>query len=160
PLIRTNSSESYYLKGRVNDYATALVDFDGNERSSIHLRNSDLNVLHILFQQLQRSDLPPPARKAATDEFFRRVDANHAAWRKDGTERREERDELQGWTETQDKLVAAQPLKFTPDQIALGVDKLAHRIDALDRIAKETETSYRHYLSTLNALLALRKDGF
>lgn len=31
-----------------------LLDFDGNERSSIHLRESDLNVLHILPQQLQR----------------------------------------------------------------------------------------------------------
>src|SRR5205823_7506461 len=71
PLIKTASADSYYLKGRQGDYPTALVDFDGNERSSIHLRNSDLNILQILHQQLQRKDLPQNAQNAALAQFFK-----------------------------------------------------------------------------------------
>src|SRR5215831_1822683 len=52
PLITTTTSDSFYLKGESTSYPTALLDFDGNERSAIHLRNSDLNLLHILWQQL------------------------------------------------------------------------------------------------------------
>ena len=64
PLIRTASDESYYLKGQSNAYPTALLDFDGNERSSIHLRNSDLNVIHILLQQLQAGKLSADLKAA------------------------------------------------------------------------------------------------
>ena len=39
---------SYYLKGQSTSYPTVLLDFDGNERASIHLRDNDLNLLHIL----------------------------------------------------------------------------------------------------------------
>ena len=56
PLITTTTDDSYYLKGESTDYPTALLDFDGNERASIHLRNSDLNLLHILLRQLQRNN--------------------------------------------------------------------------------------------------------
>ncbi|MFN2456541.1 MAG: hypothetical protein ABR577_20310, partial [Pyrinomonadaceae bacterium] len=50
PLITTTTEESFYLRGQSTDYPTALLDFDGNERAAIHLRNSDLNLLHILLQ--------------------------------------------------------------------------------------------------------------
>ena len=43
-----------------------MLDFDGNERASVHLRDSDLNLLHILLQQLQRGELGAEVRKAAT----------------------------------------------------------------------------------------------
>ena len=57
PLITTTTDDSFYLKGQSTSYPTVLLDFDGNERAAIHLRNSDLNLLHILFQQLQRDNL-------------------------------------------------------------------------------------------------------
>ncbi len=57
PLITTTTPDTYYLKGESTTYPTAMLDFDGNERASVHLRDSDLNVLHILLQQLQRNDL-------------------------------------------------------------------------------------------------------
>ncbi|HEX4899073.1 MAG TPA: alkaline phosphatase family protein, partial [Pyrinomonadaceae bacterium] len=50
-LITTTTRDSFYLKGQSSSYPTALLDFDGNERASIHLRDSDLNLLHILLQQ-------------------------------------------------------------------------------------------------------------
>src|SRR5215203_6861759 len=70
PWNTTTTPDYYYLKGQSTSYPTAMLGFDGNERASVHLRDSDLNTLHILLQQLQRSDLSIPARKAATNEFF------------------------------------------------------------------------------------------
>src|SRR4030095_7559525 len=70
PLVTTTTDESYYLKHQSTDYPTAMVDFDGNERASIQLRDSDLNKLHILLQQLQRKDLNADIRAAALNEFF------------------------------------------------------------------------------------------
>jgi predicted AlkP superfamily pyrophosphatase or phosphodiesterase len=74
PLITTTTSDSYYLKGQSTAYPTALIDFDGNERSSIHLRDSDLNLLHILLEQLQRKNIAPTLRAALTGAFFSTLD--------------------------------------------------------------------------------------
>jgi hypothetical protein len=46
PLIYTTTRDSYYLKGQSTSYPTALVDFDGNERAAIQLRDGDLNLIH------------------------------------------------------------------------------------------------------------------
>jgi hypothetical protein len=40
PVITTTSPATTYLKGQQDTYPTALVDFDGNERASMHLRDS------------------------------------------------------------------------------------------------------------------------
>jgi hypothetical protein len=80
PLITTTTDESYYLKGQSTPYPTALLDFDGNERASIHFRDSDLNTLHILLQQLKRKDLPQNIRAAVQKEFFAVLDRRRAGW--------------------------------------------------------------------------------
>lgn len=49
------------------DYPTALLDLDGNERAAIHLRNSDLNEVHLLLTQLARKNLAPDLRIAAEE---------------------------------------------------------------------------------------------
>jgi hypothetical protein len=64
PLITSTSPDTYYLKGETTTYPTAMLDFDGNERASVHLRDSDLNTLHILLQQLQRDRLKDQVRQA------------------------------------------------------------------------------------------------
>src|ERR671928_673031 len=74
PLITTTTPNTYYLKGESTTYPTALLDFDGNERASLHLRDSDVNMLHILLQELQRGGLSVEARRAATHQFFVTVD--------------------------------------------------------------------------------------
>ena len=74
PLITTTTPDTYYLKGESTTYPTAMLDFDGNERASVHLRDSDLNLLHILLQQMQRRDLSEATRKAATEAFFATID--------------------------------------------------------------------------------------
>src|SRR5215204_5535015 len=83
PLITTTTNDTYYLKGQSTKYPTALLDFDGNERASIHLRDSDLNMLHILLQQLQRNDLRPDVRKAATNAFFAVIERRRNEWQKE-----------------------------------------------------------------------------
>src|SRR6185369_13555609 len=80
PPITTTASQAYYLKGQSADYPTALLDFDGNERAGLHLRNTDLNELHILLQQLQRNDLSPEMRRGVTDAFFSVIARDRKAW--------------------------------------------------------------------------------
>ena len=82
PLIVSTTPDTYYLKGQSTSYPTAVLDFDGNERASVHLRDSDLNLLHIMLQQLQRNDLSPPIRKAVTDAFFATINRRRAGWEK------------------------------------------------------------------------------
>ncbi|MEQ1604957.1 MAG: alkaline phosphatase family protein [Pyrinomonadaceae bacterium] len=159
-LIKNASENSYYLKGESNDYATALLDFDGNERSSIHLRNSDLNMLHILLQQLRHEDLSPEVRKAVTNAFFDIIDEHRAEWRQTVDQVNEELGALHRWIEVKQKIVAAQPKKFTTDESARGVDKEATRLAALTGIAVETEADHRKYAATLRNLAALRRDAF
>ena len=72
PLITTTTPDTYYLKGESTTYPTAMLDFDGNERASLHLRDSDLNMLHILLQQLQRGKLPEETRKSCHQRVLRR----------------------------------------------------------------------------------------
>src|ERR1044071_5190596 len=82
PLITTTTPDSFYLKGQSTDYPTALLDFDGNERAAIHLRNSDLNVLHILLQQLKTAKPNATTQRAATDLFFAVIDRNRGEWQR------------------------------------------------------------------------------
>jgi len=160
PLITSTSDESYYLRGQGYEYPTALVDFDGNERSSIHLRDSDLNMLQILLQQLRHEKLLPEIKTVAADAFFDILDRNRADWRQTVEQLGEELDALHRWIEANQKVVAAHPRKFGPDDIALGVDKEARRIASLTDIAVKTEADFRKYSSTLRNLLVLRRETF
>lgn len=62
--VVTASPASPYTGASHKDYPTALLDLDGNERAGLYLRNSDLNVIHLLLLQLERRDLPVPVRRA------------------------------------------------------------------------------------------------
>ena len=160
PLIRTASANSTYLEGQAEKYPTALLDFDGNERSSIHLRNSDLNVLHVLLQQLKGGKLSPPISTAATNAFFEVIDQHRVEWRKTIEGLTAELNALDRWIEPQKKIVATQPKKFTPEETAKGADKEARRVAALTDLAIEAEGDYRKYLATLTSLVALDRKTF
>lgn len=160
PLIKTSSEDSYYLKGRSSDYPTALLDFDGNERSSIHLRNSDLNTLHILLQQLKQNRLAPEMKKAVTDAFFDLIEEHRTEWRQTADEVEEEIGALNRWIETKKPIVAAMPKKFSPEEAAQGIDERSRRLASLTQIAIETESDFRKYITTLRALSGLRREAF
>ncbi len=160
PLITTTTDTSLYLKGQSTDYPTALLDFDGNERSAVHLRNADFNVLHILLQQLKNPKLNSDTRRAATELFFATIDRNRDEWQRLVSEMNEELQALHGLIEKQQAVVAALPKKWTKDDLDDGRDQDAHREAARLGLWTEAEKDYRKYLPTLTNLLALRKDDF
>lgn len=160
PDITTTTNDSYYLKKQSSDYPTALLDFDGNERSSIQFRDSNLNLLQILLQQLQRSDLPVPLRKALTDEFFKTIDARRAAWQENFDNMNEELKALHRAIERQRDLCAAQPKKFSKEDADAGRDDEAKRVCAWQDIWTGQEQGYSEFERTVGNLLALRKETF
>lgn len=159
PLITTASKESNYLKGESSRYPTTLVDFDGNERSTIHLRNSDLNILHILLQQLQRSDLSRELKVAAMQAMFEVIDRNRNRWRETGNGLGEELDALHRWIESQRKTIAGLPSKQGDKEDRETFEKKKRSL-ALTDIAVAVETDYRKYLASLNKLLSLNRETF
>jgi hypothetical protein len=160
PLITSTSDDSFYLQGQSTSYPTVLLDFDGNERAAIHLRNSDLNLLHILFQQLQRNNLFPRVRAALFDAFFKLIEARRPHWQNRIKELEEELVALRVRIAEQTKLWESQPKKFTPRETELGYDDHKTRIFA--RLEKWTtqEKEYVAYLMTLRSLLELQRDRF
>jgi len=160
PLITTTTPDSYYLKGESTVYPTAMLDFDGNERASVHLRDSDLNLLQILLQQLQSNDLRPEVRRAAIGAFFSVIDSRRAEWKQKLSELRNELGALNVAIENQRKLWEAQPKKFTKEQQNAGLDDAAKRIwIQLDRWQFE-QREYSAYLFALNNLLSLSPEAF
>src|SRR5882672_4955171 len=128
--IVTTTRDSYYLKSQSTDYPTATLDFDGNERASLQFRDSDLNLLQIILQQLQRSDIPVSLRKALIDQFFNTVDARRAEWRENIDQIEEELGALRRRIQRQRELCAAQPKKFTKEDSDAGRDDEAKRVCA------------------------------
>ena len=160
PLITTASNESLYLKD-LADYPTALVDFDGNERASIHLRSSTLNTLHILLLQIQRDDLDPALRQAAIDAFLALRDRHRPEWQATLVEMREEvaalvraadvlRARLASLTPAED----AEPVVETPAQVQ-------ERLRLVGRVERGTveAVEYTAYLDTLARLLAVTRGS-
>lgn len=159
-IVVTESKESFYLNNEASKYPTAVMDLDGNERASIHLRNSDLNALHILLRQLKGKSLSPEQRVAATESFFQTIERNRRRWAKTLAELQEEIGALRRFIEQQEKLYLAQPKEFTEADKAAGLDKEARRIFARMSQAREDEASYAAYLQTIQNLLALKPASF
>ena len=160
PPITTAASQSYYLKNQGDEYPTALLDFDGNERAGLHLRNTNLNLIQILFQQLQRRDLSPQLRAAARDAFFRAIDHDRKYWQDDLDQFDLELAALGRAAEKQRELCLAQPKKFTPDEMELGRDDNARRICIQSKQWAEFKTHYGEYVSTMRNLSALKRESF
>jgi type I phosphodiesterase/nucleotide pyrophosphatase len=160
PLITTTTNDSFYLSGQSTNYPTALLDFDGNERASVHLRNSDLNLLHILLQRLQSNTLSPALRSALSETFFKTIDARRAQWLTTVDELDEELVVLRKRIEEQRKLWEAQPKKFSVQETELGRDDQKTRVYAqLERWTTQ-EREYTEYIRTVRNLLALSRQNF
>ncbi|HYY98071.1 MAG TPA: alkaline phosphatase family protein, partial [Pyrinomonadaceae bacterium] len=160
PLIYTTTEDSYYLKGQSTSYPTALVDFDGNERASIQLRDSDLNLIHILLLQLKRGDLAPDVRRAATRALFDAIDSHRAEWRETFDELKAEVGALHKLIERQAAVVEAQPKKWTKADADAGLDRQARREYARLDSWRGDERDYTAYLQSLANLLALDPARF
>ncbi|MDX6692490.1 MAG: hypothetical protein QOF02_93, partial [Blastocatellia bacterium] len=160
PLITTTTDDSYYLKGQSTSYPTALLDFDGNERAAFHLRDSDLNALHIIFQQLQRKDVSAPLRRALSDAFFKTLDARRNDWQKSLSELNEELAALRSLLLKQRAQLDALPKKWTKEETNAGLDEEAQRLFARYDSGLGDERDYAEYARTLNNLLSLRPSSF
>lgn len=160
PPITTTTSQSYYLKKQSAEYPTALLDFDGNERAGLHLRNSDLNVLHILLQQLQRKDLPPQLHQPATDAFFTVLARGKTRWQGELDQLDEEMGALRRAIEKQRALCESQPKKFTTEDQELGRDDNARRICVQATQWTGLAKDYSTYVATMRNLLGLRPADF
>jgi hypothetical protein len=158
--ITTTTRDSYYLKGQSTDYPTAMLDFDGNERASIHLRDSDLNLLQIILQQLQRNDLAAPLRTALTDQFFKTVDGRRSEWQQKFANLNDELAALRRRIERQRELCAAQPKKFTKAEEDSGLNDESRRVCVWLDIWLGQAQSYGEYRRILGNLLALQKENF
>ena len=162
PLIKTASAESFYLKGQSAQYPTAMLDFDGNERSSIHLRNSDLNMLHILLQQLKSNKLSPELKSAAREAVFQIVGKYAENWRSTTDEMSDEVGALNRWIEEQQRILPTLRMKtnYDKDPRLRGVTEKSRRLAAQTNLAVEAVSDYRKYIATLRNLLALKRESF
>jgi hypothetical protein len=160
PPITTAASQSYYLNKQSADYPTALLDFDGNERAALHLRNTDLNVLHILLQQLQRQDLSPQLRQQVTDAFFSLLARDKTGWQGELDQLYEEMGALRRAIEQQRALCASQAKQFTTEDLELGRDDNARRVCVQASQWTKTVKGYSTYVATMRNLLGLRRENF
>jgi hypothetical protein len=137
-----------------------MLDFDGNERASVHLRDSDLNVLHILLKELQGGGLSVEKQKAVTDAFFAVIDKRRRDWETDLKDLQAELGVLDRAILEQRKLWAAQPKKFTKEEQDAGMDDASRRIYVqLDRWLNE-QKEFTEYARTLKNLLSLSSEAF
>jgi len=148
PLITTASSASFYLKGQSEKFPTMLLDADGNERASIYLRDSDLNILQILWQQLARKDLKPGLRKAATDAFFAVLDRRRESWRVLHAQLQQELTAMRRSIQQMESRPASEAKTFAPVTPATAA------------AMKADESRYAAYVLSLEKLIALRPDSF
>ncbi|HSK63082.1 MAG TPA: alkaline phosphatase family protein, partial [Pyrinomonadaceae bacterium] len=160
PLITSTTNDTYYLKGQSTTYPTAMLDFDGNERASVHLRDSDLNLLHILLLQMQRRNLPAALSKATAAAFFNVIERRRAEWQQNLNKFRTELKALNHAVDEQRKLWQAQPKKFTKEQQNAGLDDAAKRVYVqLDRWQNE-QKEYGEYVTCLENLLRISAEAF
>jgi hypothetical protein len=160
PLITSTSPDTYYLKGETTTYPTAMLDFDGNERASVHLRDSDLNTLHILLQQLQRDRLKDQVRQAVFNAFFAVIDRRRAEWQRVLKALQSELEALDRAIIEQRKLWESQPKKFSKEQQDAGLDDAAKRVWVqLDRWQRERR-EYAEYAQILQNLVSLSAEAF
>ncbi len=162
PLVHrviTPSTVSFYLEGEASRYPTAWLDIDGNERTSVHLRNSDLNKIHILLLQLAQHGLPEDIRSAAARCLREIIDRHRDAWTKTAAELEEEMRALEQAIDDRKKVVAAQPHSWTPEQRDSGEDKQARRLSNELQAWQREHSEYNAYIRHLRSLLKLQPQG-
>ncbi|MBV8553828.1 MAG: alkaline phosphatase family protein [Acidobacteriaceae bacterium] len=156
--VTTPSTASFYLKGQAEQYATAWLDIDGNERAAVQLRNSDLNEIHILLQQLQRPDLAARVRAAAAATLKALIDRHRAAWEKTAEQMTEEMQALAARIAQRKKQLEDVPRKWTHEDEDNGNDKEARRL--IDELAQweHEHSGYTSYVAHLRALLEFQSS--
>lgn len=160
PFSTTISKDSTYLKSEGDKYPTALIDFDGNERSSIYFRDNDLNLLHILFKQLQNKQLSNNLRQAATEAFFDILNRRREEWQAEIAQFQVELSALGRLIESNQKIIATFPKKYTAEELQDGLEKEHIRLTRHNGVSLREEAEYQEFLRVLSNLVSLRKENF
>jgi len=158
--VVTSSEESLYLKGEGDDYPTALLDPDGNERASVYLRNSAWNTLHILLREINRSGIDPSFHRAAVAAFLHVIDGHRAEWQGTLQQISEELGALRRAMEQQRARVELEPKKWTQEQRDAGLDKAARRLAVQLDSWRDQERTYSAYARAVSKLLTLEPNDF
>jgi hypothetical protein len=153
------STSSFYLQRQADRYPTAWLDLDGNERAAVSLRNSDLNRIQILLQQLSRTDLNEAVRAAAAGYLNGIIDRHREQWSQTIEQLEAELAALGRAITQREKLVKQQPKRWSREQQDLGLDKAARRQAAELKRWEEERERYRDYVRHLKALLVLEVGG-
>ncbi len=158
--VVTPSEESLYLNGQSDDYPTALLDLDGNERASVYLRNSDFNTLQILLEEIDRPGINPALRRAAVAAFLHIVDTQRAQWQATLQQISDELAAVRRAMERERVLIQSQPKHWTEEQRANGLDKAARRLAVQLDSWREQDRTYSVYTRALSKLLSLQATDF
>jgi Type I phosphodiesterase / nucleotide pyrophosphatase len=153
--VVTPASESSYLAGTGDQYPTVMLDLDGNERASVGLRSNAFNRLHLLLDQLLRKGVTGPVRAAAVAAFFEALAVVRTDWRRDLAELKAATTDLGDRIDAQQRLLAALPKKWTPDQIAAGLQDDGDRQRRRLNVMRDDVALYTKYAATLTRLLDL-----
>ncbi len=160
PLVQrviTPSTASFYLSGQSSNYPTAWLDLDGNERAAVHLRNSDLNKIHILLIELSRENLAPAVRQAAARYVSRIIDRHRAAWTRTTAELEAELAALQA-DSGERKAIAPKKHRWNREEKDRGEDKTALRSNRELSSWQREISDYREYLQHLRKLMSFQPD--
>ena len=99
-------------------------------------------------------------KKAATDAFFEIIENRRADWTKTVSELGEEMDALHRRIESQQKIIAAQPKQYSPEEYAGGLNRQDRRVVAQTDIAIREERDYREYLQSFVKFIVAHKRKF
>src|SRR5258708_5996342 len=151
--VTTPSPHSFYLRDQADDYPTTLLDLDGNERASVHLRNSRLNEIHLVLRHLARRDLTKEQRAASARLFYQLLEEQRPQWNRELQELRDELAALKRRIDKQDVLVKRLSRKWTQAEREAGMDRDVRREAARLRSWEEDLNGYTEYSRTLSHLL-------
>ena len=158
--VVTPTTQSGYLNGQGDQYPTVMLDLDGNERASIGLRNSTLNTLHILLDQLTRRTLSGAVRVQTINAFMELLETIREPWTADLADLNRQLTALDPQIAELRKAVAAQPKKWTKEQIARELNRDATRVARKLAILEEDRRDYALYIATIQRLLKLTPADF
>lgn len=157
--VITPSPESLYLRDDANRYPTALLDLDGNERAAVYLRNSDLNEIHLLFQQASGRSSPQPRRTQAARALVAVVERRREEWRKQHGELALELDALRRAIARKRLAAAARQPKPADEDGRPDAAAAWRRARSEVRRWERQERDYTAHLAWLGRMLDLDEDA-
>ena len=153
--VITPSADSYYLKGQSEQYPTALLDLDGNERACVHLRNNQLNRIHMLLLGILSNKAQA---RAHANQAMEIIDSQRPRWEKALRELREEISRLEGRRDSTSKDKILPLRQYSRDQLEHGVLISQMRNNARLKFWTSQAREYTSYAKTLERLLATKRD--